>query len=258
MQEIKKGLSIVIPVKNEEDSIEPIVEEIVSVGLDKKFDLEIVFIDDGSTDSTLNKILSLKQKYNFINVYKMKYNIGKSGAWHLGFSMAQKEIIVTMDGDLQNDPNDIYPLMTKLEEGYDLVSGRRRKRADTISRKIQSRIANNVRQFFLKDGANDSGCGIKMFRKSCLPKIVMFHGCHRFWEALFKMNDFKLTQILVNDRQRKFGVPKYGLKNRLIRPFIDMLGVFWIRRRTVIYEYTPIKNNAEKNEFQSSKNVYPK
>jgi len=253
MVNVNKGITIVIPVKNEEDSIYPLVEEIIAVGLNKIPNFELMFIDDGSTDNTPQVILELKQKYDFINAFKMKYNVGKSGAWQLGFSQAKNDIIVAMDGDLQNDPNDIKLMFETLEEGYDLVSGRRSKRADSIWRKIQSRIANNVRCFFLKDNTSDSGCGLKMFRKQCLKKIPMFTGCHRFMEALFLMNGFKVKQIPVNDRTRRFGIPKYGLKNRLIRPFIDMLGVFWIRRRVISYSFKKLES---KEEYQSSKNAY--
>ncbi len=255
MVKIDKGISVVVPVKDEEENIKIFVEEIIEIGLPEIQKFEIVFIDDGSKDKTPDIIRELSKTHNFIKLYQMKKNVGKSAAWHLGFSNAQYEIIVTMDGDLQNDPHDIETMYETLIEGYDLVSGKRKRRADTISRKIQSRIANNVRRFFLKDNADDSGCGIKMFRKECVKKISMFNGCHRFWEALFNLNGFKVKQILVNDRRRKFGVPKYGLKNRSIKPLIDMLGVFWMRRRNIFYDYKEI-NSEKKDVYKSSKQTY--
>lgn len=233
----RQKISIVVPAKDEEESIRALVEEIDEVGIPQRYDLELMIIDDGSTDRTPEIIRELKTTHPYIVSYRMEKSAGKSAAWELGFSRVTGDIIITMDADLQNDPRDIPALIDSIDEGYDLVSGRRRSRADTVGRKIQSRIANYTRRFFLKDNALDCGCGLKAFRRECVRYIPMFNGTHRFMEALFQIRGFRFKHVMVNDRPRKYGTAKFGLRNRLLAPFVDMMGVLWLKRRAIRYNH---------------------
>lgn len=238
-------LSIVIGLKDEEDNVKPLTDEIAEIGLPGLFDLEVVLIDDGSTDRTLSIIGEQMQKYPWIVCHRHERNFGKTGTWATGFPLATGDVIVTMDADLQNDPRDIPALYSTLDEGFDIVSGKRRRRADTFSRKIQSRIANYFRRFFLKDNALDCGCGLKMFRRPVAERVPLFNGAHRFYEALAQMHGFKFKQVLVNDRPRIYGQAKYGLHNRAIGPFFDLLGVAWFSKRVLLTRHTPFRPNAD-------------
>jgi dolichol-phosphate mannosyltransferase len=239
-EECGDSVSLVIAARDEEESLVPLVEEIVEVGLSALPGFELLLIDDGSRDRTPDTIKGLVAKHSFIRGYRLEKSQGKSAAWHLGFTRARGDIIITMDGDLQNDPRDVALLLRHLEEGYDLVSGQRRRRHDTLWRKIQSRIANTVRRTVLGDSAYDSGCGLKVFRRACLSDMHLFKGYHRFMEALFHIHGFRVSHLAVNDRPRTYGSPKFGLKNRIVWPFLDMLGVFWLKKRRIAYRFQQI------------------
>ena len=152
-----------------------------------------------------------------------------------GIANAQGECIVMLDGDLQNDPADIPRLLEEIDRGADLVCGYRAKRADSLSKKITSRVANYVRSRFVGDGVRDTGCTLKAMRRECASALVPFKGVHRFIPALVKNAGFKLTEIPVNHRARQFGVSKYGLGNRALKATMDMFGVRWIQSRHVSY-----------------------
>lgn len=237
-------LTIVIGLKDEEENVEPLIEEINEVGLPQLFDLEALLVDDGSTDRTLEVIKQMMERYPWVVCHRHMRNYGKTGTWASAFPLAKGDVIVTMDADLQNDPRDIPALFEALREGNDIVSGKRRRRADTFSRKVQSRIANHFRRFFLKDNALDCGCGLKMFYRRVAERVPLFNGAHRFYEALAQMYGFKFKQILVNDRPRMHGQAKYGLHNRLVGPFFDLMGVAWLSKRVLLTRHRPFPDEA--------------
>ena len=234
-------MTIVIGMKDEEENVEPLIEEINEVGLPRLFDLEVLLIDDGSRDRTMEVIRQEMARHPWVVCHRHERNYGKTGTWASAFPLAKGDVIVTMDADLQNDPRDIPALYTALCEGFDIVGGKRRQRADTFSRKVQSRIANHFRRFFLKDNALDCGCGLKMFHRRVAAVVPLFNGAHRFYEALAQMYGFKFKQILVNDRPRIHGEAKYGLRNRMIGPFFDLLGVAWLSKRVLLTRHTPFQ-----------------
>jgi dolichol-phosphate mannosyltransferase len=223
-------LSVVVPLFNEEENV-PILQSEIERSLDG-LDYEIVFVDDGSIDGTTASV-KIGDRVRLLRFVK---NEGQSAAMLAGISAARGDCIVMLDGDLQNDPADIPRLVAEIENGADLVCGYRVRRADSLSKKITSRVANFVRSRFVGDGIRDTGCTLKAMRRECAVALVPFKGVHRFIPALVKNAGFKLTEIPVNHRARQFGVSKYGLGNRAMRATMDMFGVRWLQSRRVAYK----------------------
>ena len=223
------SVSVVIPLYNEEENLFALQQEL-SVAL-ANIDCEIVFVDDGSKDATLARI----QRGPRVRVLEFAKNTGQSAAMYAGIQAARGEVIVLLDGDLQNDPADIPKLLAEIPKGADLVCGYRANRRDTLVKRLTSRIANFVRSRFTRDGVRDTGCTLKAMRRECAQALVPFHGMHRFIPALIKGAGYKLVEIPVNHRPRKFGVSKYGLGNRAVRATIDMFGVRWLLSRQLRY-----------------------
>jgi glycosyltransferase involved in cell wall biosynthesis len=222
-------LSVVVPLFNEEENV-PILQSEIERSLEGR-DYEIVFVDDGSTDSTSQRVNCGPR----VRLLRFSKNEGQSAAMIAGIASAKGDFIVMLDGDLQNDPADIPRLLDEIERGADLVCGYRAKRADSLSKKITSRVANFVRSRFVGDGVRDTGCTLKAMRRECAAALVPFKGVHRFIPALVKNAGFKLAEIPVNHRARKFGVSKYGLGNRALRATMDMFGVHWLQSRRLSY-----------------------
>ncbi len=218
-------VSVVVPLFNEEDNMSILQSELRAAlaGLD----YEIVFVDDGSSDRTIDKIESDPR----IRVVRFEKNAGQSAAMYAGLHETRGNIAVLIDGDLQNDPADIPRLLAEISRGADLVCGYRAKRKDTVVKRISSRVANFVRSRFTKDGVRDTGCSLKAMRRECIAALVPFKGMHRFIPALVKGAGYRLVEIPVNHRARKFGLSKYGLGNRALRATIDMFGVRWLLSR---------------------------
>jgi len=223
------AISVVVPVYNEEDNVLTLQTEI-SRAL-SGMDYEIVFVDDGSTDQTSEKI----ERGPRIRVVRFEKNAGQSAATYAGLNAARGETVILMDGDLQNDPADIPKLLAELARGADLVCGYRASRKDTIVKRITSRVANFVRSRFTGDGVRDTGCGLKAMRRECVAAVVPFKGMHRFVPALIKGAGYRLTEVPVNHRPRRFGQSKYGLGNRAVRATVDMFGVRWLLSRHFRY-----------------------
>ncbi|HOL48936.1 MAG TPA: glycosyltransferase family 2 protein, partial [bacterium] len=219
-----------------EENIEILVKELVTVLNTITNNYEIIFIDDGSTDRSFEKLLRLKNEYPIIKIVKFKKNAGQSAALAAGFQKAKNDIVITLDADLQNDPADIPKMLKKLEEGYDVVIGYRQNRQDSLIKKISSIIGNFVRNTITKEKIKDTGCSLKVFKREYLQKIFIFKGMHRFLPTLLKLTGAKLATINVNHRERKYGESKYGISNRMLSGLYDCISVRWLKKRYVYYE----------------------
>jgi dolichol-phosphate mannosyltransferase len=226
-------LSVVIPLYNEEDNIARLQQELAAAL--KGIQHEIVFVDDGSQDATVARI----EPAPHIRVLEFERNTGQSAAMYAGLQAARGEVLVLLDGDLQNDPADIPKLLAEIERGTDLVCGYRASRKDTLSKRLTSRFANFVRSRFTRDGVRDTGCTLKAMRRECREALVPFYGMHRFIPALVKGMGYKLTEVPVNHRPRTAGVSKYGFGNRALKATMDMFAVRWMLSRQIKIRIRP-------------------
>lgn len=224
------AVSVVVPLFNEEENV-PILQAELMAAL-SGLDYEIIFVDDGSVDRTVERIAFGPA----IRLVQFERNAGQSAAMYAGLQSARGATAVLIDGDLQNDPADIPKLLAEIEHGADLVCGYRAQRKDTFVKKVTSRIANFVRSRFTKDGVRDTGCTLKAMRRECISALLPFKGMHRFIPALVKGAGYRLVEIPVNHRPRKFGESKYGLGNRALRATTDMFGVRWLLSRRLEYK----------------------
>jgi dolichol-phosphate mannosyltransferase len=224
------AVSVVVPLFNEEENV-PILQAELMAAL-SGLDYEIIFVDDGSVDRTVERIAFNPQ----IRLIQFERNAGQSAAMYAGLQSARGGTAVLIDGDLQNDPADIRKLLAEIERGADLVCGYRAQRKDTFVKRITSRIANFVRSRFTKDGVRDTGCTLKAMRRECIGALLPFKGMHRFIPALVKGAGYRLVEVPVNHRPRKFGQSKYGLGNRALRATTDMFGVRWLLSRRLDYK----------------------
>ena len=226
------ALSVIVPLYNEEENL-PILQRELGLALDG-LDYEIVFVDDGSRDATRQAITA--DADGRVRVLAFERNAGQSAAMYAGLQAARGRLVALLDGDLQNDPADIRQLLAAAERtGADLICGYRAQRKDTLVKRLTSRIANSVRSRFTRDGVRDTGCTLKLMRRECVAALVPFVGMHRFIPALVKGAGFRLVEVPVNHRPRRFGVSKYGLGNRAWRATIDMFGVRWLLSRQLNY-----------------------
>ncbi len=225
-------VSIVISVYNEEENILPLLEEIDSVldGWGPEF--EVLVIDDGSTDGTRRALECANERFGFLRCLRFAENRGKTAGLAVGFREARGASIVTLDGDLQNDPADI-PKMVAAGGADVLVCGERGRRADTLCKRLSSRVANTIRRTLLSDHATDSGCGFKVFPKESVAQIPWVCGVHRFFAAVLHSQGYTIVNVPINGRPRRFGHSKYGTWNRLKRTVPDLFGFFWLNRRRI-------------------------
>jgi dolichol-phosphate mannosyltransferase len=223
-------LSVVVPLFNEEDNIGILQGELTTAlaGTDH----EIILVDDGSSDRTAARIAASPN----VHVIRFEQNRGQSAAIFVGAQAARGRIVILIDGDLQNDPADSPRLVVEIGRGADLVCGYREKRKDTVTKRLTSRIANFVRSRFTRDGVRDTGCTLKAMRRECVRTLVPFKGMHRFIPALVKGAGYRLVEIPVNHRPRRFGQSKYGFGSRAIRATVDMFGVRWLLSRQLNYK----------------------
>ena len=224
------NVSVVVPLYNEEQSVAIFQRELADAltGLD----YEIIFVDDGSQDQTVARIAADPRT----RVLRFEKNAGQSAAIFAGLQAVRSQVAVLIDGDLQNDPVDIPRLLAEISRGADLVCGYRAQRKDTLLKRITSRVANFVRSRFTGDGVRDTGCTLKAMRRDCIGALLPFKGMHRFIPALVKGAGYRLVEIPVNHRPRRFGQSKYGLGNRAFRATIDMFGVRWLLSRRLNYK----------------------
>ena len=229
-------LSVVIPVHNEAENIAAVSDE-VAAALGNDLSFELVFVDDGSIDDTAILLRQAKQRHPTLRILRHGTRSGQSAAIRTGVKAAAAPWIVTLDGDGQNDPADIRPLVDLAWEhaalGPVLVTGLRQKRQDSWSRRLATRIANGVRQALLKDGCTDTGCSLKVFQRSAFLDLPYFDGMHRFMPALFQMYGHRCHYRPVNHRPRRHGTTKYTNWRRALIGIADLRGVLWLKRRTV-------------------------
>jgi dolichol-phosphate mannosyltransferase len=227
-------ISIVIPFKDESESIPVLSYELCKVIDNSRFSWECVWVDDGSTDNSSEKIKELMRKRGDYHLIQFDNNYGQSAALASGFKKSKGEIIVTLDSDLQNDPSDIPGLIEQLlNSNFDMVNGIRKNRQDTIVRLLSSRIANKFRNSLTRSSVTDVGCSIRVFFRRCIENVPVFKGMHRFLPTLVEMQGFRITEAVVNHRPRLTGKTKYGIKNRLWVGIVDTLAVCWMQHRFV-------------------------
>jgi len=227
------AVAVVVPVRNEAGNIEPLVREIAKA-LDGQWPFEVVYVNDGSTDGSEAEFKRLMAQYPWLRRVRHQQSCGQSAAVRSGVSAARAPLIVTIDGDGQNDPAFIPALLRKLESGaprIGLVAGQRVKRKSGGFKKLQSRIANAVRGAVLRDGTRDTGCGLKAFRRDVFLRLPYFDGLHRFLPALVKREGYEIGYVDVVDRPRGAGVSNYGMWDRLWVGILDLAGVWWLIRR---------------------------
>ena len=225
-----KELSVVVPVRNEQDNVAPLIAEI-DVAL-KGFTHEIVYVNDGSNDQTHERLKQLQAQYPQLRVLSHAHSCGQSTAVRTGVKAAKYDWVATLDGDGQNDPADIPKLLAALEEGILLVGGNRRQsRRDTWIKRISSVVANTVRSKMLRDDTPDTGCGLKLFNKAAFLDLPYFDHMHRFLPALIKRSGGQIRSVHVSHRNREFGKSNYGTLDRLMVGIVDLFGVAWLQRR---------------------------
>jgi dolichol-phosphate mannosyltransferase len=232
-------LSVVVPVKNEEDNILPLVTEIAAA-LTGRLPFEIVYVDDGSDDRTPEVLRRTQDRFPMLRVIRHAASCGQSQAVATGVRAARGAWVATLDGDGQNDPADIPAMLDRRAElaaagGLDMalvmIAGHRRKRQDTWFRRLSSKVANGVRSAMLKDSTPDSGCGLKVFARDTFLRFPRFDHMHRFLPALMIREGGRVESVPVNHRPRERGTSKYGLWNRLWVGIVDLFGVWWLQRR---------------------------
>ena len=218
-------ISVVVPLYNEEDNVQLLYEEIKGVLDTMAEQAEIVFVDDGSRDRTLAKLEAIQAGDDHVRVVSLRRNFGQTAAMTAGFDHARGGIIITMDGDLQNDPHDIPQLVGKLNEGYDVVTGWRHDRQDAfLSRRLPSQLANRLISWVTGVGLHDYGCTLKAFRREVIDNINLYGEMHRFIPAIASGMGISFTEVKVNHRARRFGTSKYGI-SRTIRVVLDLITV---------------------------------
>jgi dolichol-phosphate mannosyltransferase len=228
-------LSVVIPAYNEEQNIRPLIDRLAEAleSCDRSF--EVVIVDDGSTDRTLQLLKEQKKSKPWLRVITLDRRSGQTCAMAAGFSAARGEVIATLDADLQNDPAEI-PRLVNMLDGCDAVTGWRIKRQDPWLRRISTRVANTVRNKLSGESIHDSACSLKVYKRACLEGLVLYDGMHRFMPTLVKMRGFKVIEVPVSHQPRQAGKAKYGIWNRVFRAFIDLLVVRWMKKRNLNYQ----------------------
>ena len=222
------NVSTVIPVFNEIDSLPELVNEL-NDNLNQYENWEVVFIDDGSSDGTTEWLENLCSKKNNFKMIQFYRNYGKSAALREGFKAAVGKYIITMDADLQDDPKEIKNLIAKLDEGWDLVSGWKKTRLDPLNKRLPSKLFNMVTRFMTGVKIHDFNCGLKGYKSSVIKSIDVYGGRHRYIPALAGQRKFKVTEIVVNHRSRKFGETKYG-GSRIFHGFFDLITILFLNR----------------------------
>jgi glycosyltransferase involved in cell wall biosynthesis len=222
-------VSMVIPLLNEKDSLRELTDKVIEQLKQQKKTFEIIFIDDGSNDGSYETLLELRKIYPEIRILKFRKNFGKSEALSEGFNRAKGEIVITMDADLQDDPAEIPHLLAEIDNGYDLVSGWKKKRNDPISKTLPSKLFNATTRFLTGIKIHDFNCGLKAYRQEVIKAIPVYGELHRYLPVLAHWQGFKVGEIIVKHHPRKFGKTKFGLR-RFLSGFFDLLTVLFLTR----------------------------
>ena len=226
------SLSVIIPVFNEAGNITPLVEELGRALAAWPGPLEFLFVDDGSRDGTADELKRAEEADSRVRVARFKRNLGQTAALAAGFHLAKGTAVVTLDGDLQNDPTDIPRLVEMLADS-DAVCGIRLRRQDGRWKRFSSRVANSFRNWVTGDDIVDTGCTLKAFRRECLEGLELYQGMHRFIPTLIKVRGFRVTQVPVNHRQRFHGKTKYGTWGRMVKGLADVYAVRWMKKNRI-------------------------
>jgi len=227
------AVSVVVPVRNEAENIVPLIQEI-TVALDGRWDYEIIYVNDGSTDATAARLAAVMKQRRNLRQLQHAVSTGQSAAVRSGVRAARGAIVATLDGGGQNNPAFLPDLIAAVEEGGErvgLAAGQRVGRKDTGFKKFQSRAANAIRSAILHDGTRDTGCGLKAFRREVFLMMPYFDGLHRFLPALMRREGYEIAYVDVIDRPRRSGVSNYGFFDRLWIGIMDLAGVWWLIRR---------------------------
>jgi dolichol-phosphate mannosyltransferase len=227
------ALSLVIPIYNEEENLEPLMAEIKHALDSVGCRYEVIFVDDKSADNSVTVLRHLKETYPEIIIVQHKKNCGESAGQATGFQCARGDVVITMDGDGQNDPADIPRLLEALTDEVDCVCGVRRTREDNVVKRFSSRIANRFRNVLTGDRITDAGCTYRAIRRGALQEIIVFNGMHRFLPSILRFQGRRVVEIKVNHRARTKGVSKYGIGNRMWRGIRDCLAMRWYKRRAL-------------------------
>jgi dolichol-phosphate mannosyltransferase len=241
------AVTVVVPVRNEAGNVAPLVAEIAGA-LDAQWAFEVVYVDDGSSDGTGAELARLNAQFPWLRHLRHRQSCGQSAAVRSGVQAARAPIVVTLDGDGQNDPKFLPAMIRALEQGaprVSLIAGQRVGRKASGFKKLQSRIANTVRGAVLRDGTRDTGCGLKAFRRDVFLALPAFDGLHRFLPALVRREGYEIAYVDVVDRERRHGVSNYGMWDRLWIGILDLAGVWWlIRRKKRVPQVSEVMSDA--------------
>ena len=231
----KIEISAVIPVFNEEENLPVLIPKLMKIFNQLSKVYEMIFVDDGSSDNSRKILREMAIQHPTLRVLGLKENRGLSTALLAGMREARGDILITLDSDLQNDPEDIPRLLEYLDR-YDMATGWRQKREDPWLKRIASRVGNSVRNRLSGESINDSACTLRVFKRECLQDIPIFNGMHRFMSTLVKMRGYRIVEVPVTHHPRKYGESKYNIRNRMWRSFVDLLAVRWMKGRRIQYD----------------------
>ena len=223
-------VSVIIPVFNEKDSLKDLTREL-KVNLVAYKLWEVIFVDDGSSDGTTEWLINFCSENQNFKLLQFFRNYGKSAALNEGFKFSKGKYVITMDADLQDDPSEIKNLISKMEKGFDLVSGWKKTRLDPLNKRIPSKVFNFVTRFMTGVKIHDFNCGLKGYKKAVIKSIEVYGGHHRYIPAIAGQKKFKITEIVVNHRSRKFGETKYG-GSRIFHGFFDLITILFLNKYT--------------------------
>jgi dolichol-phosphate mannosyltransferase len=229
---VPDSISIVVPVFNEEDNVQPLADEVAAAFADLDCDWELVYVDDHSSDATWERIAEASRKEPRVRGLRLAKNSGQSAAVWTGINATTRALIGTLDGDRQNDPADLPKLMRELGD-CDFTCGWRHQRKDTLVRKISSGVARWFRCRALKSDFKDTGCAVRVFKRECVKAMFGFNGLHRFMPIIVAGAGFKCREVPVNHRPRVAGISKYGVWNRVWRGIYDLIAISWYQKRRV-------------------------
>jgi dolichol-phosphate mannosyltransferase len=228
-------ISAVVPVYNEQDSLPILVPKLAEVLEGIGLSYEMIFVDDGSRDRSRDILREMAFQFPTLRLLGLKNNRGLSTALLAGMNEAHGDILITLDSDLQNDPEDIPRLLQHLDQ-YDMATGWRQRRDDPWLKKISSKIANAIRNRISGEAIHDSACTLRIFKKECIRTVPIFNGMHRFLSTLVKMEGYRVIEVPVTHHPRKYGKSKYNIRNRMFRSFVDLLAVRWMKKRRILYD----------------------